>query len=299
MRQKYYLCHLFNQNFFLPILHICQWQKYMNLLDYQLKVKLESICAEVFLVSAMTIKCQYVTCFIQRTGIGQTLIMFGDVNHVTSKGDYWGHFKKSCILLIRLEKVTKPSLSLEQIHSQTDCVQMEEIQDHCYLPEKWLNNKDPSKAEHVIVCEVEKVPRVTYLATMLCMAELQEESHCSPKRKLLAKDHVDKPDDYWRKVWWMDETKIELIVLNEKLLCSEKRTHCILFVFSLFVFFLFIIQLTKAKKASNTSLFYSFLFYFLFIYDIIRKKNLLCAIYIYRVCVCVCVRACVCVFRCR
>ncbi len=24
----------------------------------------------------------------------------------------------------------------------------------------------------------------------------------------------------------MDETKIELIGLNEKLLCSEKRTHC-------------------------------------------------------------------------
>ncbi len=33
---------------------------------------------------------------------------------------------------------------------------------------------------------------------MVCMVELQEESHCSPKRKLLAKDHVDKPEDYWR-----------------------------------------------------------------------------------------------------
>ncbi len=93
----------------------------MNLLHYQLKVKLESICAEVFLVSAMTIKCQYVTCFIQRTGIGQTLIMFGDVNHVTSKGDYWGPWKKSCILLIRLEKVTKPSLkSLDSTNPQSD-----------------------------------------------------------------------------------------------------------------------------------------------------------------------------------
>ncbi len=64
-------------------------------------------------------------------------------------------------------------------------------------------------------------------ATMVCMAELQEESHCSPKRKLLAKDHVDKPGDYWRKVYWMDETKIELIGLNDKLICSEKRADCI------------------------------------------------------------------------
>ncbi len=31
-------------------------------------------------------------------------------------------------------------------------VQMEEIQDHCYLPEKWSTNKDHSKAERVIVC---------------------------------------------------------------------------------------------------------------------------------------------------
>ncbi len=38
---------------------------------------------------------------------------------------------------------------------------MEEIQDHCYLPEKWLTNTDHSKAERVIVCEVAEVPRVT------------------------------------------------------------------------------------------------------------------------------------------
>ncbi len=59
-------------------------------LAVNLKVKLVSICAEVFSVSAMTIKYQYVTCFIQRTGIYQSLIMFVEVNHVTNKGDYWG-----------------------------------------------------------------------------------------------------------------------------------------------------------------------------------------------------------------
>ncbi len=99
---------------------------------------------------------------------------------------------------------------------------MEEIQDHCYLPEKWSTNKDHSKAERVIVCEAANVPRVTSkqlkafltlanvnvheptirrtLSNHVCMAELQEERQCSPKRKLLAKDHMDKPEDYWRKV---------------------------------------------------------------------------------------------------
>ncbi len=38
-------------------------------LAVHLEVNLESICAGVFSVSAMTITCQYVTCFIQRTGI--------------------------------------------------------------------------------------------------------------------------------------------------------------------------------------------------------------------------------------
>ncbi len=110
----------------------------------------------------MTIKCQYVICFIKK-------------NRDLSKSDHvcgseschkqrrlLRTSEKELILLIRLEKVTKPSLKswTPQIHSQTDCVQMEEIQDHCYLPEKWSTNKDHSKAERVIVCEVAKVPRV-------------------------------------------------------------------------------------------------------------------------------------------
>ncbi len=61
---------------------------------------------------------------------------------------------------------------------------------------------------------------------MVCMAELQE-SHCPQQKKMLAKDHVDKPEYYWEKGLMMDETKIELIGLNEKLLFSEKRPHCI------------------------------------------------------------------------
>ncbi len=115
-------------------------------------MKLESICAEVFSVSAMTIKCQYTTCFIQRTGIYQVWSCLW--KWIMSQTKEMRNSEKELMLLIRLEKFT-------QIHSQTDCVQMEEIQDHCYLPKKWSTNKDHSKAERVIVCEVAKVPRVT------------------------------------------------------------------------------------------------------------------------------------------
>ncbi len=86
-----------------------------------------------------------------------------------------------------------------------------------YRPSLWSTNKDRSKAERVIVCEVAKDPRVTskQLKAFLTLAnvhestirrtlsnhDVHEESHCSPKITLLAKDHVDKPEpeDYWRK----------------------------------------------------------------------------------------------------
>ncbi len=66
--------------------------------------------------------------------------------------------KKELMLLIRLEKVTKPSEF--GLHKSTDWVQMEEIPDHRYPPKKWSTNKDHSKAERVTACEVAKVPRV-------------------------------------------------------------------------------------------------------------------------------------------
>ncbi len=91
---------------------------------------------------------------------------------------------------------------------------MKEIQDHCYLPEKWATNKDHSKAERVIVYEVAKVPKVTYKQpkAFLTLANVNVHEptirrtlsnhgvHGRVERKLLAKDHVDKPEDYWRKV---------------------------------------------------------------------------------------------------
>ncbi len=95
MRQKYFLSFIYSGKWsniaYLWVAKVCESLR----LAVNLKVKLESICAEVFSVSAMTIKCQYVTCFIQRTGIYQSLIMFVEVNHVTNKGDYWGP-RKEC-----------------------------------------------------------------------------------------------------------------------------------------------------------------------------------------------------------
>ncbi len=41
--------------------------------------------AEVFSGQCNDYQCQYVTCFIQRTGIYESLIMFVEVNHVTTK----------------------------------------------------------------------------------------------------------------------------------------------------------------------------------------------------------------------
>ncbi len=90
-------------------------------LTVNLKVKVESICVKVFSVRHFTIKCQYVTCFIQRTGINQSLIMFVEVNHVMNKLDHRGSRGKEFMLLIRLEKVTKPSLkSLDPTNPQSD-----------------------------------------------------------------------------------------------------------------------------------------------------------------------------------
>ncbi len=66
--------------------------------------------------------------------------------------------EKELMLIIRLEKATKPSLmSLDSTNPQSNG----EIQERRYLPEKWSTNKGHSKAECVMVCEVEKVPSVS------------------------------------------------------------------------------------------------------------------------------------------
>ncbi len=66
--------------------------------------------------------------------------------------------EKELMLLIRLEKITKPSLkSLDSTNPQSDRL----CTNGGNSRPLWSTNKDHSKAERVIVCEVAKVPRVT------------------------------------------------------------------------------------------------------------------------------------------
>ncbi len=157
----FFVIYLFRKKY--PVLYLCVAKVCESLgLAVHLKVKRVHLFRGV-LVSAMTITYQYVTCFIQRPVIYRSLIMFVEVNHVTNKGDYWGPRKKSwcCSSGQNILQNLRLRVWTLLIHSQTDCVQMEEIHDHCYLPEKWSTNKDHSKAGRVIVCEVAKCPRVT------------------------------------------------------------------------------------------------------------------------------------------
>ncbi len=124
--------------------------------------------------------------------------------------------EKELMLLIRLEKFTKPSLkSLDSTNPQSDRLCTNGGTSRPLLPSREVVDQQRSTE----VCKVAKVPRVMskQLTAFLTLASwahhqenteqpwsawqsLQEESHCSPKRKLLAKDHVDKPEDNRRKV---------------------------------------------------------------------------------------------------
>ncbi len=126
------------------------------------------------------------------------------------------------MLLIRLEKVTKPSLkSLDSTNPQSDRLCTNGGNSRPLLPSGEVVDQQRSlQRERVIICEVAKVPRVTskQLKAFLTLANVHEptirrtlSNHgvhgrvarrkpLFSKKKLLAKDHVDKPEDYWRKV---------------------------------------------------------------------------------------------------
>ncbi len=89
-------------------------------LAVNLKVKLESICAEVFSVSAMTIKCQYVTCLFEEQDLSKSDHVCGSESCHEQRRSLRTS-EKELMLLIRLEKVTKPSLkSLDSTNPQSD-----------------------------------------------------------------------------------------------------------------------------------------------------------------------------------
>ncbi len=128
-------------------------------------------------------------------------------------------------LLYSMNRDTKPSLkSLDYTNPQSEKFCTNGGNKRPLLPPREVVDQQRSLQSRTcnIVCEVTKVPRETsqqlkpfshwlmlmfmgppsgeHWSTMLCMAELEKENHCSLKRKLLAKDHVDKPEDYWRKI---------------------------------------------------------------------------------------------------
>ncbi len=121
MRPKYYLYHLFIQKkwsdiAYLWVANVCE--------SFGLPVKGEirvHLCRSVFSQCndyQMSVRDLFYSKNRDRSNSDH---VWGDVNHVTSKGDYWGPWKKSCILLIRLEKVTKPSpKSLDSTNPQSD-----------------------------------------------------------------------------------------------------------------------------------------------------------------------------------
>ncbi len=122
-------------------------------------MNLESICAGVFSVSAMTITCQYVTCFIQRTGILRSHVCGSELCH--EQGRLLRTSEKELMLLAR--KFYKTIFKEFGLYKSTvrQIVYKWRKFKTIYLPEKWSANKDHSKAEHVIVCEVAEVSRVT------------------------------------------------------------------------------------------------------------------------------------------
>ncbi len=236
MRQQYFLCHLFRKmnQYCISVSGKSMW---ISRLAVNLKVKLESICSEVFSISVMTIRCQNMPCFIQ------SLIIFVEVYHGTNRR-LLRTSENELVLLIRLERVTKPSLkSLDSTNLQSERLCTNGGNSRPLLPSREMADQKHSKAGHVIVCKVAKVPWVTAkqvkaflmlanvnihestirrTATIVCMAELQEESHCSPKRQLLpvySLLNIKCLMDGWDQniiIWFKWEA-----------LCLEKRTHCI------------------------------------------------------------------------
>ncbi len=123
--------------------------------------------------------------------------------------------------VIRLEKFTKPSLkSLDSTNPHSDRLCTNGGNSRPMLPSRDVVNQQRSLQGRI--SKVAKVSRVTFkqLKAFLTLAivnvheptirrtlsnhgvhgRVTRKSHCSPKRKLLAKDHVDKPEGYWRKV---------------------------------------------------------------------------------------------------
>ncbi len=128
-------------------------------LAVNLKVKLESICAEVFSDYQMSVRDLF---YLKNRDLSKSDHVCGSES-CHEQRRLLRTSEKELMLLIRLEKVTKPSLkSLDSTNPQSDRLCTNGGNSRPLLPSREVvNNKDHSKAERVIVWEVAKVPRVT------------------------------------------------------------------------------------------------------------------------------------------
>ncbi len=107
-------------------------------------------------------------------------------------------------------KVTKPSLkSLDSTNPQSDRLCTNGWNSRPLLPSWEVVDQQRSlqsrrcntfSFSHWLILIFMSPSSGEHWATTVCRTELQEERHCSPKRRLLAKDHEDESEDEWRKV---------------------------------------------------------------------------------------------------
>ncbi len=128
-------------------------------LALNLKLRFESICAEVF-----SVICQYVTCFIQRTGIYQSLIMFVWKWIMSLKKEITEDLRKRVDVAHQARKGYKTTSKVFGLHKSTVrqiVYKRRKFKTTVTFPRRLSANKDHSEAEREIVCEVVKVPWVT------------------------------------------------------------------------------------------------------------------------------------------
>ncbi len=189
-------------------------------------MKLESIYAEVFSRSVQgLIKCQSVTFFIQRTGIYQSWSclwkgIMSRTKEITEdlgkRVDVAHQAKKLQNHLWRLDSTNPQSdrLCTNRGNSRPLFPSREVVDQQRSLQSRTCNSLRGCKSRRVTSKQLKVFltlanvnvhePTIReHWATTVCMADARRKPLFS-KNKLLGKDHVDRPEDYWRKVnGWM------------------------------------------------------------------------------------------------
>ncbi len=180
--------------FSLSFIHLGKWSNIAYLwvakvcaslgLAVHLKVKFESICAEVFSVQWLSNVSTWPVLFKEQGSIKVCSCLWKWIMSRTK--EITEDLGKRVDVAHQARKGYKTISKEFGLHKST----VRQIQDHCYLPEKWSTNKDHSKAERVIVCEVAKVPRVTSKQLKVFLTLANVNVHESTIRRTLSKHGV-------------------------------------------------------------------------------------------------------------